>query len=117
MKFYDDPMQMEPMLPSANKSLTDLSMETARQAGALSSRIHPVTQKALASLVRNMNSYYSNLIEGHRTHPADIERALKRDFSSNPKQRALQFESKAHVEVQTLIEARLQSEPHANICS
>ncbi|ASV84481.1 hypothetical protein CES85_5275 [Ochrobactrum quorumnocens] len=30
----------------------------------------------LADLVRSMNCYYSNLIEGHNTHPVDIERAL-----------------------------------------
>jgi len=26
-----------------------------------------------------MNCYYSKLIEGHDTHPVDIERALKND--------------------------------------
>lgn len=34
----------------------------------------------LADLVREMNCYYSNLIEGHKTAPREIERALKRDF-------------------------------------
>jgi hypothetical protein len=29
-----------------------------------------------------MNCYYSNLIEGHDTHPVDIERALKSDYSA-----------------------------------
>ena len=33
---------------------------------------------ALADLVRAMNCYYSNLIEGHDTHPVDIERAAVR---------------------------------------
>ena len=33
----------------------------------------------LADLVRAMNCYYSNLIEGHNTHPIDMERALKGD--------------------------------------
>lgn len=27
-----------------------------------------------------VNCYYSNLIEGHKTAPREIERALKRDF-------------------------------------
>ena len=40
---------------------------------------------ALADLVRAMNCYYSNLIEGHDTHPVDIERALKNDYSADPK--------------------------------
>jgi Fic family protein len=64
-----------------------------------------------------MNSYYSNLIEGHRTHPADIERALAKDYSTEPAQRALQLESAAHVEVQHLAEQRLDEDPEIDICS
>jgi len=30
-----------------------------------------------------MNCYYSNLIEGHDTHPVDIERALNNDYSGD----------------------------------
>ena len=41
-----------------------------------------------------MNCYYSNLIEGHDTHPVDIERALKNDYSNDPRQRDLQLEAK-----------------------
>ena len=44
-----------------------------------------------------MNCYCSNLIEGHETHPIDIERALKKDYSADPKQRNLQLEAEAHV--------------------
>lgn len=51
-----------------------------------------------------MNCYYSNLIEGHHTHPVDIERALKDDYSSDPEQRDLQLEAKAHITVQTWID-------------
>ena len=46
---------------------------------------------ALASLVRSMNCYYSNLIEGHDTHPIDIERALNEDFSTDHGQRDLPY--------------------------
>jgi Fic family protein len=55
--------------------------------------------RALADLVRAMNCYYSNLIEGHDTHPIDIERALKKDYSADPRQRNLQLEAEAHVSV------------------
>jgi len=51
-----------------------------------------------------MNCYYSNLIEGHDTHPRDIDRALQRNFSSQPKKRALQLEAVAHIEVQKAID-------------
>jgi Fic family protein len=59
---------------------------------------------ALAHLVRSMNCYYSNLIEGHDTHPVDIERALKKDYSADPKQRILQREAEAHIAVQKWID-------------
>jgi Fic family protein len=51
-----------------------------------------------------MNCYYSNLIEGHDTHPVDIERALKKDYSSDPSKRNLQFEAEAHISVQSWID-------------
>ncbi len=43
-----------------------------------------------------MNCYYSNLIEGHDTHPVDIERALRHDYSDDPRTRNLQLEAAAH---------------------
>ncbi len=55
---------------------------------------------SLANVVRAMNCYYSNLIEGHDTHPIDIERALKSDYSRDTRKRDLQYEAKAHVTVQ-----------------
>jgi Fic family protein len=55
--------------------------------------------------VRAMNCYYSNLIEGHETHPIDIERALKGDYSNDAKKRDLQLEAKAHITVQQWIDS------------
>ena len=46
-----------------------------------------------------MNSYYSNLIEGHDTHPLDIDRALKNDFSKDKVKCDLQKEAFAHIAV------------------
>lgn len=51
-----------------------------------------------------MNCYYSNLIEGHNTHPIDIERALKNDYSTDIHKRNLQIEAKAHIAVQKWID-------------
>jgi Fic family protein len=53
-----------------------------------------------------MNCYYSNLIEGHDTHPVDIERALRNDYSAEPEMRNLQLEARAHIMVQRWIDAR-----------
>ena len=54
--------------------------------------------------MRSMNCYYSNLIEGHNTHPWDIDRAMENKYSTDPTQRALQQEARAHIEVQRLID-------------
>jgi Fic family protein len=51
-----------------------------------------------------MNCYYSNLIEGHNTHPVDIERAINDELSNDPRRRDLQLEAKAHIAVQRWID-------------
>jgi Fic family protein len=66
-----------------------------------------------------MNCYYSNLIEGHDTHPVDIERALKNDYSANAEQRNLQLEAKAHIAVQRWIDnggLRERAVSHDGLC-
>ncbi|PLX84947.1 MAG: Fic family protein [Desulfuromonas sp.] len=109
---------MEPMFPAAvGEELNDLAVEVIRQSAALGGGLHPVTRRGVVELVRTMNSYYSNLIEGHNTHPVDIERAMDHDYSHEPAKRALQMESVAHIEVQRLIERRLFENPDETICS
>lgn len=104
----ESPSLLEPMRISAGSrhysGLNDLAVELAvRSAGFRRSLPQGIAQ-ALADLVRAMNCYYSNLIEGHDTHPIDIERALKGDYSNNPEQRDLQLEAKAHIAVQQWID-------------
>jgi Fic family protein len=62
--------------------------------------LHPRTAANLADLVRVMNTYYSNLIEGHNTRPRDIERALAGELDKDEGRRNLQLEAAAHVRVQ-----------------
>jgi Fic family protein len=97
---------MEPMLPpEGNRKLEDLTMELASKGSALASTLHPIVRQSIGHLVRSMNCYYSNLIEGHDTHPREIDRALAGNYSGDEKQRNLQLEAKAHIEVQELIDA------------
>lgn len=99
---------MEPMLPApGNKELEDLAMELAKKGSALAGTLHPIVIKSIGDLVRSMNCYYSNLIEGHDTPPRDIDKALAGDFSGDMKQRNLQLEAKAHIEAQWLIDSDL----------
>jgi Fic family protein len=82
------------------KALTDIAVDLAGKAAGFRRSLPASVQVALADLVRSMNCYYSNLIEGHDTHPIDIERALKNDYSTDPAKRDLQLEAKAHISVQ-----------------
>jgi len=117
-QLFDHPSDMEPLLPEdRDGTLAATALTLIRKAERLRSALHPVTRKTVAELVRSMNSYYSNLIEGHRTTPRDIDAALTRDFSANTAQRALQIQHLAHVEVQAEIEARLPSLASREICS
>ena len=97
--------EMEPLMPeSGMKELEDLVSDFISKANRLASQLKPQVIKSVGDLVRCMNSYYSNLIEGHDTHPRDIERALKEDFSSNKEKRTLQLEAKSHITVQAKID-------------
>ncbi len=61
-----------------------------------------------------MNCYYSNLIEGHNTHPIAIERALNEVYDADPAKRNLQLEARAHIAVQRWIdEGNLPADPTA----
>ncbi|MEX0827421.1 MAG: Fic family protein, partial [Haliea sp.] len=85
-------------------ALSDLALELTAQSTRLRSELPSSVAAALATLVRAMNCYYSNLIEGHDTHPVDIERALVNDFSAEPDMRNLQREATAHIAVQAWID-------------
>jgi Fic family protein len=99
---------MEPLVISDTSrhraKLADLALELAAESSAFKSSLPHGVLAALADLVRSMNCYYSNLIEGHDTHPTDIERALRDDFSTDARKRDLQLEAKAHITVQKWID-------------
>lgn len=100
---------MEPMLIGESSrhygDLVDLALDLTARSTRLKSALPAGVVDALAHLVRAMNCYYSNLIEGHDTHPIDIERAMQNDYSDDPKKRDLQKEARAHIEVQAWIDA------------
>lgn len=99
---------MEPLLVGETSkhraALNDLTVELASRAAGFRRSLPEGVLAALADLVRAMNCYYSNLIEGHDTHPVDIERALKNEYSAEPEKRNLQLEARAHVAVQKWID-------------
>jgi Fic family protein len=99
---------MEPLLigdTSRHRAgLTDLALELAQRSAGFRRSLPESLLASLAGLVRSMNCYYSNLIEGHDTHPIDIERALNGEYSKDAKKRDLQLEAKAHIAVQQWID-------------
>lgn len=101
----ETPARLEPTrLEDVSTDITDAVAELSAAAETLGKGLHPATAANLASLVRVMNTYYSNLIEGHNTRPRDIVRALSGDFDKNPERRNLQIEAAAHVRVQAVID-------------
>jgi Fic family protein len=96
---------IEPMMPLEGVAgLEDLAVELISKKSLLEGQIKWTVQDSIADLVRSMNCYYSNLIEGHNTHPRDIDAALEGTYSSDSEKRALQEEARAHIEVQRMID-------------
>ncbi len=118
MNRFDTPTGMEPLIPSVGTlDLTPQASLLIKAAAELGGYFVPETRLAVADLVRSMNGYYSNLIEGHRTKPVDIEAALAHDFSSEPKRREMQLLHYAHMETQLHLERRLREEPDLDFLS
>ena len=115
---YDHPSDMEPLLPGdGDGKLSTLALALIRGAERLRASLHPITRRSVVDLVRSMSSYYSNLIEGHRTRPRDIDAAIRKEFSADPAQRLLQIQHLAHMEVQAEMEARLPAMEAGEVCS
>jgi len=95
-----EPARLEEIPEAISDVVAELSAATAK----LETALNPKTAANLAGLVRIMNTYYSNLIEGHNTRPKDIERALAGELDSDKGRRDLQIEAAAHVRVQTEVD-------------
>ncbi|OGS82582.1 MAG: cell filamentation protein Fic [Gallionellales bacterium GWA2_59_43] len=102
---YTQLHQFEPLMPQ--KRLAELHLRTQgviKESSQLIGKVHPATIASLRELVREMNSYYSNKIEGHSTHPLNIARALRADFSIKPDVAKLQRLAIAHIEAEKELE-------------
>src|SRR6478609_7019735 len=110
---YDQPHQFEPLLPRQNvASLLELTRSVLEKSWRLQHAVAPQTRASLRRLVRGMNSYYSNRIEGQGTHPQNIERALHADFSESPDVARRQRIALAHIDAEQELEASL---PQGNV--
>lgn len=111
---YTQPHQFEPLLPQQRQDeLRQRARTVIEQSLKLTGCAHPATIASLRELVRAMNSYYSNRIEGHSTHPMNIERALRQDFSGEPAVARLQRLAVAHIEAERELEQRVAADEPA----
>lgn len=100
---------MEPLLLGQGSrhrgAVTDLALDLTHKSAGFRRSLPASVLTSLADLVRAMNCYYSNLIEGHNTHPVEIERALRNEYSQDTRSRDLQLEAKAHIGVQQWLDS------------
>jgi Fic family protein len=95
--------RMEPMVPTLRGDLEDLALEVFKASARIAGRVHPVTASRIVRLLRNVNSYHSNLIEGIRTTLLEIESGLAM-LSEDDKLRRLQQLHKHNIAAQTDVE-------------
>ncbi len=103
--YYSQIHQFEPLLPQRKVDvLREQSLEVIKKSTRLGGGIHASTVASIQGLVRSMNSYYSNRIEGQSTHPVNIERALAKNFSDTPSTAKLQRIAIAYIDAEKELE-------------
>lgn len=111
---------MEPMLPDLQSAeLAELSQKATLAIGELNAHLpSSVVRDRVRQLVRKMNCYYSNLIEGHKTLPRDIEQAERQQLAEGPQEeRDKQLLAEAHIQTETAMIDRLNSEEEVDVYS
>jgi Fic family protein len=101
----ETPQRIEPArLEETSEAIADVIADLSAASATLGAGLHPRTAANLADLVRLMNTYYGNLIEGHNTRPMEIAAALEGKYEQDDERRNLQLEARAHVRVQAEID-------------
>ncbi|MBK7003290.1 MAG: Fic family protein [Rhodoferax sp.] len=115
IKQYDAPHQFEPLLPQDHRMepLLEAASDLIREAASLGASAAPAAAMQLCDLLRSMNSYYTNRIEGEHTRPADIERALRKDFSDESNVARRQRLAVSHIQTEIACERVIQERLHA----
>jgi Fic family protein len=113
-------MFFTPILPvdikgNLDQELLSLCENVCLQSSSLQGNHNEHIVNSIKELLRITNSYYSNMIESEDTHPIDIERAMKKEFSNDDKKKKLQQLSLAYIKTQKFIEKYLQTKDKKNI--
>jgi Fic family protein len=99
--------QLEPLLPAEHqlRPLLERAHDLQRAAGRLAGFAQPGALTGLRVLLRAMNSYYSNKIEGQHTLPLEIEQALRNDYSADADKARRQRLAVAHMATEERLES------------
>jgi len=94
--------KMESILPMDAElvPLLELASDMRTECTVLMSHVGLESRRALSTILRAMNSYYTNKIEGQHTYPADLENALNSHFSANADVHKRQVLALAHMRVE-----------------
>ena len=103
-------MNFTPLLPNdvngnIDAELLSMAEELCIKSATLAGSHAPQVLYGIKELLRKVNSYYSNQIESEGTHPIDIDKATKQEFSNDSKEKQLQQLSLVHIEVQKYVES------------
>jgi len=110
---------MKPTLPhgAALGPLKDLAQDVTATSAALEGRVALDTARVLGDQLRLLNSFYSNLIEGHKTFIPDIQKALNGHYSQDADSRYAQELCRAHVVAEKKLMALAERTAETNISS
>jgi Fic family protein len=118
-ELHDHPAQMEPLLPGEHKlgPLLERAHDLQRAADRLAGLCQPGALVDLRVLLRAMNSYYSNKIEGQHTLPLELEQALRNDYSQDADKARRQRLALAHMATEQQLEGQWQAWSDAHVWS
>jgi Fic family protein len=106
-----DISQFQPLYPEerALGPLPELAAQLIAECHTLQGQAGGSMVRALRPKLRAMNSYYTNKIEGQHTKPAEIERAIKKEFNADAALAKKQRVAVAHMEVEEQLERALET--------
>lgn len=103
-------MDFTPVIPTELSSgtikqdLLLLAEKVIIKSATLEANHNPIIIGSIRTMLRNVNSYYSNQIEAEGTHPIDTEKAMRKEYSSDAKEKKLQMLSISHIKTQEQLE-------------
>jgi len=109
---------LAPLLPGKVNigPLKDMAQEIIAASAGLEGKVAKETAIVLGDQLRLINSYYSNLIEGHKTTIPDINMAIQKKFSQDPEKKYAQELCASHVETEKRSMELVNAPQKFNIC-